>query len=280
MASHGNIRNFLSPQHTNSLSESELVLQLQSLLIDPLATITAENDWTWLHSAVKFGHSPEFCKIIHDLEPSFVKTPSHFGGILPVHIACACFNVKTAMYLLEIYPESINIATTDGCYPLHLLLNTGLSYGLEPVLVLLEYLLKHDMDAVYAPGAIKLAVKGNPAITTVTDSQGYTLLHLACQEGYIDTVKCLVELDKESLTTSDANGNLALHHACLRGWCDIVIYLLGESNHGVTVPSSEKKLPIELLLYEAKCDRNTVEFVAAVNLLLRSCPDTLLNLSR
>ena len=101
------------------------------------------------------------------LEPSFVKTPSHFGGILPVHIACACCNVKTAMYLLEIYPESINIATADGCYPLHLLIkHMGEDNDETLVLVLLEYLLKHDMGAVYAP-----------------DNSGNIALYNACRYG-------------------------------------------------------------------------------------------------
>ena len=129
-------------------------------------------------------------------------------------------------------------------------------------------------------GAIKLVVKDNPAITTVTDSDGYTLLHLACQKGFLDIVKYFVELDEDSLKKTDAKGNLALHHACLGGWYDIVIYVLGKSSHGVTMQNLDKKLPIELLLYEAKCDRNSSRFTAAVDLLLRSCPNTLLDLTR
>eukprot|EP00956_Cyclotella_meneghiniana_P010048 scaffold13870_cov77-Cyclotella_meneghiniana.AAC.3 len=368
MATYDDIRSSLC-ENIWYLSESELVQKLQSIQIDPevLAT-TAENGLTLLHIAAGSGRSREFCKVLIDLDPTLLKALSHWG-CLPVHRACGTGNMETAMYLLEIYPESINIATTHGDYPLHLLLNTGLRLGLRnnETVVLFEFLVKHDAGAVYSPdcdgniplyyacrygnhslhlvkplfdaypdgilirnkqgytpldhvrsysimmpkllhffesqveivnqaiedprsihrafqsdivspslGAIKLAVK---PVTTAADSQGYTLLHLACLEGDLDTAKCLVELDKESLKTSDANGNLALHHACLRGWCDIIIFLLGESNHGVTVRNSEKKVPIEMLLYEAKCDRNSVEFVAAVDLLLRSCPDTLLYIS-
>jgi len=90
----------------------------------------------------------------------------------------------------------------------------------------------------------------------------------------------LVELDQDSLKKTDAKGNLALHHACLGGWYDIIIYVLGKSSHGVTMQNLDKKLPIKLLLCEADCDRNSLGFTAAVDLLLRSCPDTLLDLSR
>lgn len=353
------------------LPESELVLKLKSTSIDPEALATTdENGSTLLHIATMFGRSPEFCKFRIELRPALVTTPNNYG-YLPLHYACQLCKLESVKYLLEIYPESINIATVGGKYPLHLLaLGLGLDMSKDydnEALVLLELLLKHDQGALKTPdgdgylplhraskssrafvnlifdanpgavfrennyrrtpldlarlhnnddvvsflesqlelvnqaindplsmhqlafqrgidsvslGAIKLAAKDNPAITTVTDRNEYTLLHLACREGNLGTVKCLVELDQDSLKKTDAKGNLALHHACLGGWCDIVIYILGESSYGVTMQNLDKKLPIKLLLCEADCDRNSLGFTAAVDLLLRSCPDTLLDLSR
>eukprot|EP00956_Cyclotella_meneghiniana_P004826 scaffold5983_cov62-Cyclotella_meneghiniana.AAC.1 len=372
MASYDEIRDLCYNFKLN-LPESELVLRLKSTRIDPgvLATTSSEYGFTLLHDAAMEGRSPEFCKVLIELRPTLVKTRGN-NGRLPVHTACAHRNVKTAKYLLEIYPESVNIATPDLQYPLHLL---AIGYivkkkrnDMNEALVLFELLLKHDQGALtttdedgFLPlhlasyggrlafvklifdanpeavfrennyrrtpldvarhynkadvvsffesqvklvnqaikepltmhlafqrigidsvslGAIKLAVKANPAITTVTDSNEYTLLHLAYREGNLGTVKCLVELDQDSLKKTDAKGNLALHHACLGGWCDIVIYILGESSYGVTMQNLDKKLPIKLLLCEADCDRNSLGFTAAVDLLLRSCPDTLLDLSR
>jgi ankyrin repeat protein len=85
----------------------------------------------------------------------------------------------------------------------------------------------------------------------------------------------LVDASGASLKIKDSKGNLPLHIACRQGMCDIVNYILSKSECGVSAPNDERKLPIELLLYEAKCDRSNVEYIQAVDGLLRANPEAL-----
>ena len=50
-------------------------------------------------------------------------------------------------------------------------------------------------------------------------------------------------------------------------------YILDQSAVGVTLQNTEGKLPIELLLlYNAKCDRSSMDFVDTIESLLKANP--------
>ena len=49
-------------------------------------------------------------------------------------------------------------------------------------------------------------------------------------------------------------------------------YILDQSAVGVTCQNTEGKLPIELLLYDAECDRSSMEFTDTVESLLKTNP--------
>jgi hypothetical protein len=55
-------------------------------------------------------------------------------------------------------------------------------------------------------------------------------------------------------------------------------YILGTSKRQLTELNNEGKLPIELLLYQAVCNRDRLEYVQAVNKLLRANPESLTHL--
>eukprot|EP00956_Cyclotella_meneghiniana_P043673 scaffold282920_cov166-Cyclotella_meneghiniana.AAC.1 len=73
----------------DGLSESELVSTLRVTEIDP-SVLSERNqiEGTLLHIAVKRGRSPEFCRVLHELEATLVKTKDRYGE-LPVHCACS-----------------------------------------------------------------------------------------------------------------------------------------------------------------------------------------------
>eukprot|EP00956_Cyclotella_meneghiniana_P020531 scaffold36344_cov56-Cyclotella_meneghiniana.AAC.4 len=349
-------------RNRDDLSESVLVEQLISSQIDPdvLAT-TDDQGRTLLHIAVVSVRSPEFCNVLIYLNPALVKARDN-DGWLPLHLACFYCNMESAKYLLEIYPESINIATIhSGDHPLHSLLrNSWIGKDDESdVLMLVDFVLKHGyIGAVSTPnqngclllhyacyhgylvvvehlfdaypqaifsrnrdnktpldvarsknqvdvvlyletqlmyrqfiihealekcdislGAIKLIVEAYPTITGLVDSQGYIPLHLACKYGHLNIVKYLVDQNNDSLTTVDSGGNLPLHHACVSGKSDIINYILMMTDHGVSVQNKIGKLPIQLFLFNAECDRSSMEFMDAVYTLLRANPvDSLKNL--
>ena len=124
-------------------------------------------------------------------------------------------------------------------------------------------------------GTIKLMVGAHSASLTAADNRGCTALHLACRFGDLNIVKYLVGLIGGSptvaLDTADHDGNLPVHIACLRGKLDVVNYILEVSPHGVTVPNTEGKLPIMVLLYDADCARDQ-NYVDTVDSLLQANP--------
>ena len=114
-------------------------------------------------------------------------------------------------------------------------------------------------------------VEAHRASVTVADIHGCIPLHYACRLGDLNIVKYLVDNDKNSLATFDSGGNLPLHHACLAGKPDTVSYILDTTDHGVAVRNHEGKLPIQILLFDAICDRD-LQYVDAVDSLFRANP--------
>ena len=192
-----------------NLPESKLVLRLKSILIDPevLAT-TDDHGWTLLHIAARFGRFPEFCKVLIELRPALVKTRDNHEE-LPLHTACAFLKVELAKYLLEIYPDSINIAAAHGSYPLHML---SLACGIvgsdeNGALVLLELLLKHDRGAVSTP-----------------DWHGFLPLHLASYDGHLAFVKLIFDANPGAIFDGDSEHQAPLGLARYNN-ADIVSFL-------------------------------------------------------
>jgi len=94
---------------------------------------------------------------------------------------------------------------------------------------------------------------------------------------FLNIVKYFVEKDEHSLTNVDNMGNLPHHHACVAGKPNIVSYIWKIAHHGVSVRNKEKKLPLELLLCEAVCDRNSIEYVGSIMCLLQADPSVIAN---
>ena len=129
----------------DNLSESELVSTLRATQFDPSVLYRRGSvSYTLLHIAAKYGRSPEFCSVLHELDVTLVKSVDNRGW-LPFHDACKgeSLDTDTAKYLLNKYPESINIPDDDGWYSLHLL---TVNYFLprDKSLQFLAFLLKHD----------------------------------------------------------------------------------------------------------------------------------------
>ena len=104
-----------------------------------------------------------------------------------------------------------------------------------------------------------------------------TTLLYACRFGNLNIVKYFVDKHEHSLTNVDNMGNLPLHHACVAAKPNIVSYILKMAHHWVSVQNKEKKLPLELLLWEAVCDRNSIEYVEPITCLLQADPSVIAN---
>eukprot|EP00956_Cyclotella_meneghiniana_P028649 scaffold67433_cov24-Cyclotella_meneghiniana.AAC.1 len=345
-----------------ALRRAKALLRMHPNVVDE----TDDRGVTLLHHAA--GHrGPKFCELLIKMKPDLVRT-ADIDGELPVHTACSFnSNGKTTKYLLSSYPESINIADSEGYYLLHdffrnltsdraganiseqdlellrLLLHddrgavskpTNISgdlplhlacmgfssilakivYNSVPVAILMQnnnrdtpvdiarrwnqhglvscleiqlgyvlqareggrngQLLIHQalQSANILAGTLKLMVADNPSSVTTANNQGSIPLHIACQMGNLDAVTLLIGIDKDSLKTGDLSGNLPLHLACKHGRCEIIPCILEQSAYGVTLQNNEKQTPIELLFYEAECDRDSMVYVEAIRRLLQVNP--------
>ena len=123
------------------------------------------------------------------------------------------------------------------------------------------------------PGNIKQMLKANPTSANVADDQGNIFLNKAFNRGDNDIIEYLIKANSESLKVSDSRGNCALHRACLAGKCNIINCILELSTHGSSARNSERNLPIQLLLYHAECNRDSLEFMGAVHSLFIAYPN-------
>ena len=76
----------------------------------------------------------------------------------------------------------------------------------------------------------------------------------------------------KSLQKHDLEHYHAIHIACQLGNFEIINFLLEKSECGLSEKNSDGKLPIQLLLFDADCDRKSLEYTAAVHLLLLKNP--------
>eukprot|EP00956_Cyclotella_meneghiniana_P033581 scaffold97323_cov40-Cyclotella_meneghiniana.AAC.4 len=218
-----------------------------------------------------------------------VSTPTRYGK-LPLHIASKKKDLAFAKLLFDAHPDGVFVRDEDGKTPVYNariyhkadadhFFETQLKFhrqaqedqerdnnGKLPIHRVLQM-----QNENVSLGTIKLMVEAHSVSVAVADYGGCIPLHYACRLGDLNIVKYLVDKDKNSLANLDNKGNLPLHHACLAGNPDIVSYILNMTDHGVTVRNHDGKLPIQILLFDAVCDRD-LQYVDAVDSLFRANP--------
>ena len=232
-------------------------------------------------------------------------------GFLPLHLACQQ-NTKLSIIamIFNAYPEAIFTRTLAGYTPLDLAIDEvgqddddddddGLSSLSQPYSEILSFLesqlefvreAREDKEPDYfgdlpihralrnkdlpPVGTIKLMLDANPASVHTKNHMNMQPIHFACLFGNLDFVKCFDEANQESLRLCDCDSrkNFPLHIACLTGKYDVIKYILDMSDRGISSRNVDGHLPIELLLFHARCDRDSLVYVDAVNSLLRADP--------
>ena len=128
----------------NRKLDDDVSLEILRFLLDIDPTLPQVRDTIKIpiHYAV-MAKSTEFCKVLIDSFPESVEVEALFNALLPIHEACRYGNrvdtVDTIQYLLEIYPESINVPDNEGLTPMHKAAWNGKAETIE-------LLLKHDPD--------------------------------------------------------------------------------------------------------------------------------------
>ena len=219
-----------------------------------------------------------------------VSKPTNSRSNLPLHLACWSSSLAVVKSVYNLYPEAILMQNNSRDTPLDIARERNHHEVVSCLEIQLGYVhqagewrrtsYNHGQLSIHRAlqsaniltGTLKLMVAANPSSVTTADNQGSIPLHIACQVGNLDAVKFLIGIDKDSLKTRDLSGNLPLHLACKHGRCEIIPCILEQSAYGVTVQNSEKQTPIELLFYEAECDRDSMVYVEAIRCLFQVNP--------
>eukprot|EP00984_Skeletonema_dohrnii_P019434 scaffold9286_cov79-Skeletonema_dohrnii-CCMP3373.AAC.2 len=182
-------------------------LEILKLLIEkcPEAIRHADNDNAFLpvHIA-SMQRSPEFCRVLIEAYPKSERISNGIGA-LPLHCACLTNTLAAIEYLYKLYPDAINNAATNGCYPIRIAI-MGINRRNNPTAAveIVEYLLNCD------PGVKFLKVDGR------------SLLHFACGMDYNDSnvaaaigvINLLHAACPDFVREEDDDGRLPLHHLC------------------------------------------------------------------
>ena len=291
------------PFHIACLSENIMTAKYLCRLYPESISITEGDGDTALRMVLfkRIGANKiELVKFLLDNDPGAVSTLD-YEGQLPLHIATVCSNIDAIVKLVfDTYPEAIHTIDNRGHTPLYYARYFARRFNrTEIAITFLEQQMELEFHAHYdrtpdnngqlpihralhngdaSVGGIKLMLAANQASIASADNQGHTPLHIACQAGNLDAAKYLmeIELNQDSLQATDTRGNLPLHLACRGGNCEVVSCILEQSTYGVSLQNSNKHTPIELLLFESECDRDSMDYVEAVRYLFQVNPvDTL-----
>ena len=240
--------------NVDDLSEPELVSRLRAVQINPAVLSEREEDGlTLLHFAVRRGRSPEFCRVLHELNATLVRTQNNFGR-LPIHSACHFSRVETTKYLFELYPDSINIATDNGEYPLHFAAMNK-SINENEALELISFLLRHD--------------KG--AVQSTRDSWGELPLHWACHyRAELAVVRLLFDAHPDGIFCRNNDGYTPMDVARSKNRADIVhffetqlgFYLQAQRNQE---PDSNGQLPIHRALQNEDVSLGAIKLMVSAH---------------
>jgi len=213
-------------------------------------------------------------------------------GSLPLHYASQC-TLAIVELVFNSYPQAIHLTNQDAETPIDI----ARKYDKVEILNFFDRQVQLERQACIdrtpdnngrlpihraihngeaSVGVIKLMLAAYPASTAMLDNQGHNILHAACQAGNLDTVKFLMKTVRDFMEAVDTRGNLPLHIACRMGHTSIIPSIVEISTYGVTLQNSDKLTPLEMLLFESECDRDSIEYVEAIRCLLQVDPEVTL----
>ena len=264
-----------------------------------------------IHVAAEEGRSRQFCKALYDADKESTRARTSRNR-LPLHIAATHGRYTTVKCLFDLDPSTIDTRDREGNLffryssltrverlRVKSLLDTQwMYYALVMTKNIKLFTTRDEVGQVtfhralcsdnVSLGSIKLLLDAHPDSLFIADNDGTLPFHVACGFSSSDIVEYLTNHFKVSSfggSIKDMWGNTPLHYACRYGKLDTVKLLLEKQEYidSVSVRNDDGKLPIQLLCeaprlgLRMKIDRESTEYTETIWLLLRCCPETVVN---
>ncbi|KAF8083489.1 hypothetical protein N665_0770s0011 [Sinapis alba] len=181
-----------------------------------------QDNSTVLHMAAKHGHGELVSKII-ELKPSLIFSRNAHGNT-PLHLAALLGDVNTVRTLLEFGCETCSARNNNYQTPLHLVCR---SISLEAAKLFVEktnFVGLDELKYTISSGSTyvtRMVLERFPDLARqlawLVEGSLTTLLHHACDIGYLELTSILLGLDQGLEKARDTNGLLPLHLAVMRG---------------------------------------------------------------
>ena len=189
---------------------------------------SASNGNTLLHYACQNGHL-EIAKYLiteHKCSPEL----GNVNGSTPLHSAATGGHLAVVKYLILQHNCDPKCSDINCFTPLHAACLSGHLHVAEYLIQ--EQQCPHKPEGKLTPEMVK-KVLGLPhtLFESTFTNDGITPLHLACEGGYLDTVKYLIDVCECNPHHSTSNGFTAADIAQMRGHKEVVSYLRNEHQY-------------------------------------------------
>ena len=225
--------------------------------------------------------SPRVAELLLEENPNALIVLDNERGWAPIHAAAANANFKLLRYLVEAFPDSVKVRTSQRQTALHLLCqhHTHLSSARPPASLHNESHASFGArenrsssnDVPNVEAAVEFLLNADPdAIMHQDSTHGYTPLHLVCKtEGSrqvpLSVVNLLLRCNPKAAGVPDSQQYLPLHHACEMGANPEVIQALVEAYPAATSTLTRKKDSALSLACTANKSAATVQLLIQAN---------------
>lgn len=225
--------------------------------------------------------SPEVAALLLEEYPHALIVLDNERGWAPIHAAASNANFKLLRYLVEAFPESVKVQTSQRQTALHLLCqqHTHLSAGrLIPSI-------RNGNSTAFGADGNRSSTNGTPNVTAAVEflleadpqaimhqdsTNGYTPLHLVCKtEGSrqvpVPVLRLLLGCNPRAAKIPDSQQYLPLHHACEMGANPEVIRALIEAYPDATGALTRKQDSALSLACTSNKSAETVQLLINAN---------------
>ena len=263
--------------------DNEVAVDILKLLIEryPESVRNAVYDGSLpIHIAAGMK-SPDFCRVLvaaypgserlaTAIEEELVNRRLALGvdpqldtvGALPFHCACEHNAVATAQYLLELYPEGINVATNDGSYPIHKAM-LGVRRRTNPATAIdmVQYLLDYNASVVLQQKDDK------PLLYWACNFSRKEIANTAKMDAYLKILQLLYDVHPEAMEHVSVTSNLDRFPQEVQAFIVSQLHyaFLAREHPVLTTPDENEQLPLHVAL------RDNVTF-GSIKLLVKGNP--------